>query len=938
MGLESMAARNNLLLLVTLVTLAACDWFDVGPRKLDSGLDQADGGGDRSDEDAGWQTGTGGTDGRGPERSPDSGMDGGDAEIDAPVEAGADAPSGPGGDDPDPLAADLTWQLEARRFAVVDDSPLPYEQTRLWLLVHGGQTRHRLVSFRADAPADPWLDTTITDITSNPEATTAYDYGTYYQRVFFTRAGKLDMYRYDQGDIVQEDDDGGTDDQPETFEPESGYTLPGGNLAAIPVNFGGTESFMFVLAPAEKDGVPGHYCLLELNLRTQAHVFRCSSAPVLSEDTEIVAAISNRYIYFIARAADGRIIVIAYDGSSIVHASFDTPYERPIGASLSIFDGDDDTAYYNLHVMVVSDDGRAYHGIIAKDLAGDASWVGLPALPLGVHLRMTGAAISSIDDIQIEGGGAVYRSTTVYGLGEDGVAYHVETEDSAGIDRWKTQWAPVARLDHDEDVLALGGISRTTRDSVSLLHTLVQSWHVVGGARGRVLQEARETASGASSEDHMRPGAQAPVPLALASGAEISVASGADLGIAATAQRSSEAPHIVLAGSVDNGSSWHSFPLVALPVEDEDERPAATLDPVVGYDRGRVHLIDREVPDYGMCASLRGLTPQRIVYRRGHDARSLATLGADHPDVKIVASGGSYGAPSMVVTWSEGGSVVHAVFNDLASSARYWRLRPGSSTREPIERTFGPELSMSTLQLASGVDSSVYVAGLRDQVLRICDVSDDELPETLFCADADLDAQVLHRAVPFGLPEAQAQGACPMVEGQHYKCFQDGKPYSLAVSLREPNKIYVAYAGEDQGASSIYLSVSSGGADYGAWTTTRVHPRSGSDKKDYFDAEVTVDAQGTTTVTYSALEPKSANTSAQVFSAHRTGDQAAFHIAPLGEWDASGLQYDCVTERWALGDYRDPDTLGGRSLHALRSNDAAPSSHAARWLNANVLP
>jgi hypothetical protein len=921
-----------------------CGWFDVSstepdPQSMDADvLDAAPEAGSSSPDDP-----------------PDADMD--VAWMDDPPDAGAEAGAEAGPLDPPdypPLDADLRWHPEPRRLSMVDDSPEPFENSRAWLLVHGGDTRHRLVSYRIDRPGEPWFDTGIADVTSSPKALLWYLYhggNEYSQRVFFSRAGKLQMLRYGDADL-QPDEDGGVVDPLVSIDVElaGGYTISGRNLA-VEVVGPLYEEVIVVVAPALLDGVAGYFCVFKSRVDASAEAdswsAECSQAEVFTEGTELASTVYGDRMFVFGAGADGSELVLLqfpHDGDYFL-TSYTAPNEQAwrlaLGASLVLVAPAIEMLWIP-HLYAATQDGRVWHATYDA-MTSQLAWTALPALPPGVRASTSDAAINAMD--VFPNGSPQSRSTVLSVLGDDGTVYYNE-------EPWRQEWDRVPSPGRDQVTLALGGIAGYVPSlEPEDFRFSSTNLSIVGGAHATTLQEMTEVGGEMIWKDHVRADASSAVAVAALAGAESSVASSADIGIAATALRGPSGPfEVTVSGTLDNASSWHSSALKTLPAEHPIDAPASALAPITASDSKRLHLVNLESDLDTDCLS--PSDSQRVVYRRGEDVRVLAQLAAEDPDLFLLASSGRYSDPSLVVTESTGPvedreSTAHALWNDLNDErVHYWRLPP---LGEPYATALDPTwLPISSLRLISGAfGQAIYAAAGGPQHLRICDLNllplDDE--SCVFVAFGQLSLR--YAEISFGAPEPAAQGRCEPIEDQHFKCMRDGQPFAVAGDHRIANKLYVVYAAEDTAAGldvergSIFFTYSTGGSKIGDWSDpVRVNPRATGETREYFDAELAVDAQGGVFVTYAAIDPQSADTTVRVYAAYWDGEgtprfDAATQVA---SWDASLLPYDCTTDRWALGDYRDPDTIGGRSLHVLRDGDGDSARQVTRWLSRYAPP
>jgi hypothetical protein len=378
--------------------------------------------------------------------------------------------------------------------------------------------------------------------------------------------------------------------------------------------------------------------------------------------------------------------------------------------------------------------------------------------------------------------------------------------------------------------------------------------------------------------------------------------------------------------------------LEPLPSASGSDVTASALYPTTAYADERVHLLDLEWDLHAECtqSSSRG---QRIVYRRGRDPRTLATLRADSADVFIVAEGSSYSSPVLAVTETPSGAVAHVLFNDLTGGfASYWQL-PADAEDAPLVVPLEIErFPVGQLEIVvGGPGNDVFAfSGVRD--LRACNVADFRT-----CTFVGANHLALRSSpIYFGAPVAELQGPCAPIEGVSYRCFRDEKPYSAAASPRSSNVLYVAYTGSDEsGASSVFFTKSEGGTGIGRWSTpTRVHPRESGDTRAFFDPEITFDRENTIIITYSAIAPAPAShdSTVRTYVASGKAESESFEISELGAWDAAGLPTDCLSGYAAFGAYRRPDTVGGRSLHAFRDAASGSLDYVTRWLSEFARP
>jgi hypothetical protein len=940
----------SLAVLALMSGVMGCGWFDVTRREPDPQLQESM---DAAPPDAGPEAGV---------FPPDAGMDASDgAWIDPPD---ADAEAGPqAGSHPEypPLDADLRWHPEPGRLSIVNESLDHITQPRAWLLVHGGDTRRRLVSYRLDQPGVPWFDTGISDITSSPKAVSWYRHdreGDRSQRVFFARNGKLHMLRYGDSDAL--DRDGSVIDPLEVIDVElgPGYALGGGTLTADVIRPHG-EDIMVIVAPALRDGVAGYYCAFEYRIADEADEedewsAECSDTIIFSATTELVSGTYDHRVVVIGAGDDFvcRLCGLEREPDGLYSSGGPTwPGSQKVGASLSLVQGAIDPSV--LHLYVAAQDGSVWHG--SYDMVSFAqAWTELPALPVGVNASNGRAAINALEIRPDANHLTAY--TAIYVLGDDGAVYYNQAQrDQNGDDQWQQEWDRVASPGRDQITLALGGIMSQGRlvPPANDFRAFSSSLNIVGGARATTVQEATEVAGEIVWRDHVRADASSRVVIPAPASAESSVASSADIGIAATAVRGPSAPFtVMLSGSIDNASSWHSFALETLPAESAIDAPASSASaPVTASDGKRLHLVNLESDMDTDCSSAGD--NQRIVYRRGEDVRVLAQLSNDDSDLFQVASSGRYSDPSLVVTVEDGDviedreSTAHVLWNDLTDDrVHYWRLPPlGDPYKTPLDAT---KLPISSLRLiSSGAGEAIYAAAGGPQHLRICDLNalplDDD--SCVFVAFGQLSLR--YAEISFGASEPASNDSCEPVEDEHFKCMRDGLPFAVAGDHRIANKLYAVYAAEDTAAGldvergSIFFTHSTGGAEIGDWSNpVRVNPRATGETLEYFDAELAVDAQGGVFVTYAAIEPQSADTSVRVYAAYWDGEGIPRFDAPtqVASWDASRLPYDCTTGRWALGDYRDPDTIGGRSLHVLRADDGGSEQQVTRWLSPYAPP
>jgi hypothetical protein len=163
---------------------------------------------------------------------------------------------------------------------------------------------------------------------------------------------------------------------------------------------------------------------------------------------------------------------------------------------------------------------------------------------------------------------------------------------------------------------------------------------------------------------------------------------------------------------------------------------------------------------------------------------------------------------------------------------------------------------------------------------------------------------------------------------------RDALPISVASSSSVSNKMYVAYSAVDQGETSIFVTTSAGGTTYGAWTTpVRVNEKSPEDHRYYFDPEIASTGDAIF-VTFSAMTPAPESTDNVVvtYVASSSDNGMTWRILASSEtWAASSLPFDCLTQRWSFGDYRQPATIGSRTLFLRRSGDSGAPVEFTHW-------
>jgi len=826
--------------LALLTVLSGCTWFDgYGPRAsgeqdaafenrpdgevtMDGGMD-AGGGGPSTDMDA---------------TPPLEPTDASDAPFGEEAGDGPTSPDPPPPDPPPPdlppLEADLTWQPEARRIGVTDDAIWPGTQARVWLLVNGGETPHRLVSRRQEDGRDHWLDTGIYGVTSDPDAVSFTEAGAQQQWVFFARDGALNMLRYDDAFTGA---DGDAADALQTIEAAPGYSIAGGDVAAV--TFGeGIARGIAVAAAALKGDEAGHYCVFERAAAAVEWRVACSEQPLVSDDTDLVGVVLGTEVRFYFRSvAHGLVELARAPDGSYGHRALATPRTQPIGASLVALPSELDGW---LELIAVSNDATVWSGRI-DPMAPFRASEGRAALSAIVANGHTGAAVK--------------QYMALYALGQDGYLYVVAT-DAESTEGWQRDWYRVPGPGRDLEVTALGAITNVLdTQNADSVYELPNVLAIVGGTRATTLQAAWWTYADVFYFEHMRP--QQLVPATSAQG-EVSLASGAELAIAASALRSSSAPaRIQLAASNDGAASWTQVELEPLPAVDDIDVTPSALEPTTAYADKRLHLLDLEWDLPADCSSPNERS-QRIVYRRGDDARAIARLRAGSTDLFPVASRGRFSSPVLAVRDVPSGAA-HVIFNDLELGVvQHWTLRADDSSAPPVAALSPHAFPVGALELvAGGPGQSVYAFTASDRDLRVCNAS--AIQDCPYVAPNRL--ALRSKPIAFGAPRPEPQGACAAIDGAFYRCLRDDRPYSVAVSHDKSNVLYVAYTGEgESGAGDVFLTVSSGDPGLSSWSDPiRIHSLPPSAAIELFDPEITVDREGGIFVTYSEIAPAPAS-------------------------------------------------------------------------------
>jgi hypothetical protein len=468
-------------------------------------------------------------------------------------------------------------------------------------------------------------------------------------------------------------------------------------------------------------------------------------------------------------------------------------------------------------------------------------------------------------------------------------------------------------------VHALGAVATHHADfGTSGVHELPLVFTSSGG-QTTTLQSGLEAFVFLDFTDYTRP---QPVPVVAfeASVGESSASMGPDLGIAAGTLRTGAPPNqLLLNSTIDGASTWgRQQPLRPLPPSDAIDVQASASHGVTGYGGGELHLVDLEQDLPSDCSDAASHA-SRIVYRRGMSATAIARLGAGDPDLFVVAQSGQPSNPSLVVTEnSSGGATAHVLYWDRGTDREnYWKLTPGTAPATTVldPRIFpgGPSL------LVKGAGEAVHGVALSGSTAFIYNVD----PSGVYgVVGGNAPISTASVDMPFG----------PATPTQRF--MRDALPISVASSSSVSNKMYVAYSAVDQGETSIFVTTSAGGTTYGAWTTpVRVNEKSPEDHRYYFDPEIASTGDAIF-VTFSAMTPAPESTDNVVvtYVASSSDNGMTWRILASSEtWAASSLPFDCLTQRWSFGDYRQPATIGSRTLFLRRSGDSGAPVEFTHW-------
>jgi hypothetical protein len=182
--------------------------------------------------------------------------------------------------------------------------------------------------------------------------------------------------------------------------------------------------------------------------------------------------------------------------------------------------------------------------------------------------------------------------------------------------------------------------------------------------------------------------------------------------------------------------------------------------------------------------------------------------------------------------------------------------------------------------------------------------------------------------LPYG-PVTEFVGQCQV--NPDHRCFGTEQPTALAADPNIPNRIYAAFQSLDQDETAIFFTRSTGGASFGTWSVAvPVHPH--TDNRFYIDPAISVDAEGTLIVTYSAYAPSEPGdaTTLVAWSSNGGVTWSAPLSYGLSGWNANALPYHCDRQVWFLGEYRYPAVLGGRAIHLVHSGGTESPYQAAQ--------
>jgi hypothetical protein len=178
---------------------------------------------------------------------------------------------------------------------------------------------------------------------------------------------------------------------------------------------------------------------------------------------------------------------------------------------------------------------------------------------------------------------------------------------------------------------------------------------------------------------------------------------------------------------------------------------------------------------------------------------------------------------------------------------------------------------------------------------------------------------------------------CPVQpNGDKVKCFVEWGERAVAADPITPKKVYVAFVHADPKShnSDIYFTRSSGGSNWGTWTTALMLNTSQTGY--YYDPQITVDSQGTIFVSYSVLSTYPDTTgSAKVYLLWSPDGGTTWFAGQGSTWNTSSLQYHCGRGYFFIGDFRDNRAFGNRALFTYQQGGSAtaPYRYRERWVS-----
>jgi hypothetical protein len=953
---------------LSILSVQGCTWFDTVQQAADNAAAGEGGAGDGMRMDgsiAGAEApaGEGGSAGMGSGRGGTGGIAGGGASGDGGVSGsgsgGASGSGGLGGNEDDdagpdgpidcesgcfdePLLDSFAGHPEPRRFAVTDESTASGDQARVWLLARDEDGSHRLLSLRmAQTDASAWTDTGIDDVLSSPVGLSFADGDVQQQRVFFVRQDGLQMLT---------PNDGG---EPEPFIvvpvplDASDFSLSGGDLAAITF-FVGEERRVAVLAPAAHDGTPGGYCVFELS--PDGWATSCEAEPIMHAETDVEGVVVDGEAHFYFRsAANGLVRVARTEAGGYERSSVAVPEGRPVAPSFVAIASDVEGL---VQLLVITHDGEVWSARLAASDRAAPAWSQLPPLMPGIRASTRQAVIAAV---MIESFAPVlteepehYRLVELRLIGEDGRLYHNITAKALSARPWQPGWHQVDDIGHDQYALAIGAIVQYRVDLGSSTYHLGNALVVTGAERATTLQETPSYLGTIFWRDRLR--METAAELATAGPvAELSAAAGGDTVVIAGALRGAQPPfNIGLMGSSD-GASTYDEPRFLAPIGDPNGMSLSH--PTLRYAGGAYHLVTLERELFPGCVE-EPLAQRSIVYRTARDAEHLQYVLPGMTGYHVLVDVLEYlGNPVLGLTDGPTGVTAHVVYNAGTTSSLHYRRFDPLDPSGYLVAWLEPDHDMPAGPpvLATGLNEAVYVATADSSGFEVCQVPADARLSPSACSELSTFASPDFSEIAFGAPRDTAYGACAGDGPPYFACLRDDIPFAMAVDTSTINptahRVVVAYAADDgAGSSSIYVASSRGGDTIGGalggsaeddWIeAVRVSEPAEDAARRYFEPELTIDSRRKVTITYSAIDgPAEVGHVARAFVAQGemdgNGRFSSFTQVELGTWQPEALPFDCVTQRAALGAYRQVETVGARALHVVRGG----SSHNTRWLS-----